>query len=105
MITRLFSSLALRPVCLGLPVMLVGIVLPFAGLERFEGDAAPLLVAFGVMALGIGFFVHARRPEAVESYAAGTAVVFLILVLIALVGLLSTTPPGALRADAMLPGL
>ena len=105
MITRLMMSLNLRPIYLGLPVLLLGIALPLLGLERFEGDAAPLLVAFGVLAFAIGCFVYAHRPEAVESYAAGTAVVFCILVLVALIGFLSTTPATAMGVDRMiLPG-
>ena len=102
MISRLMMSLNLRPVYLGLPVLLLGIALPLLGLERFEGDAAPLLVAFGLVAFAIGCFVYAHRPDAVESYAAGTAVVFCILVLVMLIGLLSTTPASAMGAGRMM---
>ncbi|MEX0886702.1 MAG: hypothetical protein WD009_09710 [Phycisphaeraceae bacterium] len=105
MMSRLMMTLSLRPVCLGLPVLLLGLALPLAGLERFEGDAAPLLVAFAVVAVAVGCFVYAHRPEAVESYAAGTAMVFVILLLIVLVGVLSTTPATAMGADMLLPGM
>ncbi|MEP0762162.1 MAG: hypothetical protein HRF48_05420 [Chloroflexota bacterium] len=78
---------------MGLAALVAACALPFLGLERFEGDAAPLIYGFVAAAVGIGFFVLARRPAAFERYVMSVAIVFLVLMLIGVIGLLSSDNP------------
>lgn len=93
MIKRLNGLKGLILLAMGLAALAAACALPFLGLERFEGDAAPMIYGFVAAAVGIGFFVLAHRPAAFERYVMSVAIVFLVLMFIGVIGLLSSDNP------------
>ncbi|HEX7008580.1 MAG TPA: hypothetical protein VF184_01270 [Phycisphaeraceae bacterium] len=93
MIERLNGLKGLILLAMGLAALVAACALPFLGLERFEGDAAPMIYGFVAAAVGIGFFVLAYRPAAFERYVMSVAIVFLVLMFIGVIGLLSSDNP------------
>lgn len=85
---------------LGVMLAAAAVALPFVGLERFHGDAAPVLAGFAVLALGIGFGVAAMRPAALEMYARSAAMVFVLLAVISAFGLITDRGSGISTAEA-----
>ena len=77
-------------------LLVVAVALPFAGLERFDGDTDPLILGLVGVAVGAGFWVLAWRPTVFEHYVRLVSLVFLTLALLGVIGLLSNIPEASL---------
>ncbi|MEX0654911.1 MAG: hypothetical protein WD534_17220 [Phycisphaeraceae bacterium] len=80
----------------GVALACVAAALPFAGLERFAGDAQPAVVAMATGAVAIGCFVALWRPTVLESYVKLASLAFFVLMLLGVLGILAQMDGSAL---------
>ena len=75
----------------GFVLILVGVALPFAGLQQSGGDILPLLVGGATFLVGVGLLVRAIKPEAFRAYALVTCSLGAVAVLLMIVIFVSSS--------------